>query len=288
MVDELRPPKRRDMPPRRQEQRRTHLVRELRADRSRRRRWRPLIVVPAVLAVVASGAFAATRIFDDKETTDYFVVDCYEAPSLDSPSQDAFADLIAPPGQQPGDRTPAEMCAELWDAGELGSGKIVPRLASCLAHGEVAVLPGDPRTCDALGLRELPASYQAGAARFTELIERSADVLAECTTRDELATRLTAVYMEFGRDPSKVATSRTSRFPAGTASADGRDRSASFTCSPTDRDSRSRSSRARSRPPNASANAGSTYGLAMSGSLSALDQPPAPADLRIRGARARG
>ena len=87
MSDELRPPQRRDMPPRRREQRRTHLVRELRADRSRRRRWRPLIVVPAVLAVIASGAFAATRIFDDKETTDYFVVDCYEAPSLDSPSR---------------------------------------------------------------------------------------------------------------------------------------------------------------------------------------------------------
>ena len=145
MTDDLRLPERREMPRARQEQRRAHLVRELRAESRRRRLRRPLIIVPAVLALVASGAFAATRIFDEPANGDFVVVDCYERASLHAPSHNAVADLIAPPGQQPGDRTPAEMCAELWDTGELGEGRVVPRLASCLEHREVAVFPGGPR-----------------------------------------------------------------------------------------------------------------------------------------------
>jgi hypothetical protein len=206
MSDDLRLPERREMPGARKEQRQAHLVRELLAGARRRRLRRPLIIVPAVLALVASGAFAATRIFDNPvEDGDYLVVDCYERASLQAPSQNAVADLLAPPGGQPGDRTPGQMCGDLWDTGELGEGRIVPPLAACLHHREVAVFPGGPRTCGILGLRELPAEYQVQAARFTEFFERGADILAECTTPAELASKLRALYTEFGRDLSGVS-----------------------------------------------------------------------------------
>ncbi len=202
MSDDLRLPERREMPGARKEQRRAHLVRELRSSGRSRRLRRPLIIVPAVLAVVASGAFAATRILDNPEKNgDYLVVDCYERASLRAPSHDAVADLLAPPGQQPGDRTPGEMCGDLWDTGELGEGRIVPPLASCLHHREVAVFPGGPRTCGILGLRELSADYQVEAARFTEFFERGADILAECTSPAELESRLRTLYSEFDLDP---------------------------------------------------------------------------------------
>ena len=202
MSDDLRLPERREMPGARKEQRRAHLVRELRASARSRRVRRPLIIVPAVLALVASGAFAATRIVDNpEENGDYLVVDCYERADLRAPSHDAVADLIAPPGKQPGDLTPGEMCGDLWDAGELGEGKIVPPLAACLHDREVAVFPGGQGTCGILGLRELPADYQVQAARFTEFFERGADILAECTSPAELESKLRTLYSEFGRDP---------------------------------------------------------------------------------------
>jgi hypothetical protein len=208
MSDDLRLPERREMPRARKEQRRAHLVRELRATGRSRRLGRPLIIVPAVLALVASGAFAATRILDNpEEGGDYLVVDCYERASLRAPSQNAVADLLAPPGGQPGDRTPGEMCGDLWDTGELGEGRIVPPLAACLHHREVAVFPGGPRTCGILGLRELPAEYQVQASRFTEFFERGADILAECTTPAELDSNLRALNSEFGRDPGGVSVS---------------------------------------------------------------------------------
>jgi hypothetical protein len=206
MSDDLRLPERREMRGARKEQRRAHLVRELRASTRRRRVRRPLIIVPAVLALVASGAFAATRIVDNPETNgDYVVVDCYERASLRAPSHNAAADLIAPPGEQPGDRTPGEMCGELWDSGELGEGQIVPPLAACLHHREVAVFPGGPRTCRVLGLRELPADYQVQAARFTEFFQRGADILAgECTSPAELKAKMRTLYSEFGFDPGEA------------------------------------------------------------------------------------
>jgi hypothetical protein len=203
MSDDLRLPERREMPGTRKEQRRAHLVRELRASAGSRRVRRPLIIVPAVMALVASGAFAATRIIDNPEKNgDYVVVDCYERASLRAPSHDAVADLIAPPGEQPGDRTPGEMCGDLWDSGELGEGRIVPPLAACLHHREVAVFPGGPRTCGVLGLRGLPADYQVQAARFTEFFQRGADIFAgECTSPAELESKMRRLYSEFGLDP---------------------------------------------------------------------------------------
>ena len=199
MNDNLRLPERRKMPGARKEQRQAHLVRELRASGRSRRVRRPLIIIPALLAVVASGAFAATRVFDNPEKNgDYLVVDCYERASLGAPSRDAIADLIAPPGQQPGDRTPGEMCGELWDTGELGEGRIVPPLAACLHHREVAVFPGGPRTCGILGLPKLPADYQVQAARLTEFFERGADILAECTSPAELQSKLRTLSSELG------------------------------------------------------------------------------------------
>jgi hypothetical protein len=171
----------------------------LRASGGSRRVRRPLIIIPALLALVASGAFAATRVFDNPEKNgDYLVVDCYERASLGAPSRDAIADLIAPPGQQPGDRTPGEMCGELWDTGELGEGRIVPPLAACLHHREVAVFPGGPRTCGILGLPRLPADYQVQAARLTEFFERGADILAECTSPAELQSKLRTLSSELG------------------------------------------------------------------------------------------
>jgi hypothetical protein len=206
MSDELRPPRSRPMPTVRREQRRAHLVREIQSGRGRRVR-RPLILIPAVAIVVASGAFAATRIFDggDSGFQDFAVVDCYERPSLDAPSRNAIADIIAPPGERPGDRTPAEMCAQLWDRGELGDGRVVPPLASCVSHEEVVVFPGEPRTCTRLELRALPAGYQVAAAWVTEFIDRSAAVLEQCESPEELTSELRSVFAEYGsRLPATV------------------------------------------------------------------------------------
>jgi hypothetical protein len=199
MNDDFRPPGPRPMPAARREQRRAHLVRELQNNRGRRTR-RPLILIPAVAIVVASGAFAATRIFDggDAGIQDYTVVDCYERPSLNAPSQNATADIIGPPGERPGDRTPGEMCAQLWDRGELGDGTVVPPLASCLSHQEVVVFPGGPRTCKRLDLRALPAGYQVAAARLTEFVDRAAAILEQCESPEELTAELRSLFADHG------------------------------------------------------------------------------------------
>jgi hypothetical protein len=199
MNDDFRPPRPRPMPTTRREQRRAHLVREIQSGRGRRTR-RPLILIPAVGIVIASGAFAATRIFDggDSALQDYTVVDCYERPSLNAPSRNAIADIIGAPGERPGDRTPGEMCAQLWDRGELGDGTVVPPLASCVSHVEVVVFPGGPKTCERLGLRALPAGYQVAAARLTEFVDRSAAILEQCESPEELTAELRSLFAEYG------------------------------------------------------------------------------------------
>jgi hypothetical protein len=90
------------------------------------------------------------------------------------------------------------MCAQLWDRGELGDGRVVPPLASCVSHREVVVFPGGPRTCTRLELHALPAGYQVAAARVTEFVDRSAAVLEQCQSPEELSSELRSVFADYG------------------------------------------------------------------------------------------
>jgi hypothetical protein len=113
----------------------------------------------ASLAVATMGAGAAYIAF--APATDHTVVHCYTAQG--TAAQDLGTDTNY---QQDADAIAA--CTTLWRAGILQLGKPqaqpqqgpgplpqdlpVPALVACTVHGEAAVFPGDPTTCQRLGL----------------------------------------------------------------------------------------------------------------------------------------
>src|SRR5687768_14117127 len=119
----------RDLPARRRQRRREHLVQEITASR---RRVRPLVLAFAAATLVLSatgfGAYALTR-----EPTHVDSIGCYEQADLNS--------NVAVIGSTSTD--PVAACAALWRSGSLGSTTIVPPLTACLLDtGAVAVMPG--------------------------------------------------------------------------------------------------------------------------------------------------
>jgi hypothetical protein len=128
----------------------------------RRRVTRTAFAVGTASVVVATmGARAAYIAF--APVTDHTVVHCYTAQGT------AEKDLGTDTNYQSG--APADAiaaCTSLWQAGVLQLGKAqaqpqqgpgplpqdqpVPALVACTLHGEAAVFPGDPLTCQHLGL----------------------------------------------------------------------------------------------------------------------------------------
>jgi hypothetical protein len=154
-------PGERDLPRDRRSARREHLVGEIReweGTARRHRRRRALILVPAVLtALVATGftTYALTR-----EPTVFESVGCFDRASLS-----ANVAVVANDGRDPG-----AICREVFAAGGLGVAA-PDGLASCvLDTGAIGVFPSSgARTCQELGLADLPSTYVAQRKRFAAL-----------------------------------------------------------------------------------------------------------------------
>ncbi len=146
----------RDLPARRCQRRREHLVQEITASR---RRVRPLVLAFAAATLVLSatgfGAYALTR-----EPTHVDSIGCYEQADLNS--------NVAVIGSASTD--PVAACAALWRSGSLGSTTNVPPLTACvLDTGAVAVMPGQPSICEGLGIAALSADARHQLVRLGEL-----------------------------------------------------------------------------------------------------------------------
>lgn len=146
----------RDLPARRRQLRREHLVQEITASR---RRVRPLVLAFAaatlVLAATGFGAYALTR-----EPTHVDSIGCFEQADLSA--------NVAVIGSAATD--PVAACTALWRSGALGPTKGVPRLTACvLDTGAVAVMPGGPGICEGLGIASLSADARDRLARLGEL-----------------------------------------------------------------------------------------------------------------------
>ena len=146
----------RDLPARRLQLRREHLVQEISASR---RRVRPLVLgfaaATLVLCATGFGAYALTR-----EPTHVDSIGCFERDDLNS--------NVAVIGSAATD--PVTACAELWRNGSLGSTTYVPQLTACvLDTGAVAVMPGEASVCAALGIASLSADARSRLARLGDL-----------------------------------------------------------------------------------------------------------------------
>jgi len=185
-------PPARDLPPGRLEQRRAHLVRELRGP-ARRRRW-AVLLVPVAL-VLASGAVAATQLLGDEEVQDFFAVDCYARADLTARSVEVRTDPAAESGDRPGDRSAASLCGDAFRDGRLGRTRTPPQLDACVRGAEIVVFPG---TCTALDLRRLPADWQGNARAATTMLTDVGTILQECESSAEATRAIAAELRERG------------------------------------------------------------------------------------------
>lgn len=182
----------RDLPSGRLEQRRAHLVRELRRP-ARRRRWAVLLVPVALL--LGSGAVAATQLLGDEEVQDFLAVDCYARADLGARSVEVRTDPAGEPGARPGDRSAASLCGDAFRGGRLGRARTPPRLHACVRGGEIAVFPG---TCTALALRRLPADWQRNARAATTMLTDIGTILQQCDSSAEATRAIAAELRERG------------------------------------------------------------------------------------------
>jgi hypothetical protein len=141
--------------------RKGHLLAELDswdATARRRRRRLVLVAVPGVLAILAATGFTAYSVI--REPTHLESIGCFERASLDA--------NVAVVGTD--ERTPADICGEVWRTGGFGTEGASPELTACvLPTGGVGVFPGPKATCSDLGLAELPSSYTEQMAGFAGL-----------------------------------------------------------------------------------------------------------------------
>lgn len=184
-MNPLDPPPDRDLPPGRLEQRRAHLVRELRGARRRgRRALRGLMIVPGIAVLGVGGAWAA-GVFDGRITKPE-TVECYAAPSLTAKHTTAFieSDRALP--------SPQARCAPFFARGYLAADRRVPPLRACLGDGQVSVFParGD-KVCRRLGLDPLPASaYRAETTRILRAFRLVNAEIERALLGDEEATTI--------------------------------------------------------------------------------------------------
>jgi hypothetical protein len=152
----------RDLPAGRTLRRREHLVSEVRmwesTTRQRRRRF-AVIPVPAVLAVLVVTGFTTYAL--TREPTHLESIGCYGDASLNADVAVVSAD----------ERTPTDICGEVWRTGGFGQVGEIPKLAACvLQTGAIGVFPDSGgSTCEELGLAELPPGYPDAAAKFAAL-----------------------------------------------------------------------------------------------------------------------
>lgn len=154
-------PAERDLPAGRLQRRREHLVSELRTwDQTTRRRRRrlALVVATGLVAILAATGFTTYALV--REPTHLESVGCYDKASLDANVTVVGVD----------ERTPTELCGEVWRTGGFGEEGASPELTGCvLPTGAVGVFPGPTATCSDLGLAALPASYTEQMEGFAGL-----------------------------------------------------------------------------------------------------------------------
>lgn len=125
------------------------------------RRWPLLVLAPAALLVLAATALAVMT----REPAEIVGgIGCYAAPDVEASTAVVDAD----------GRDPVAACAELWEEGALpsASGDAPPLVACSPPQGEaVWVFPGEPGTCERLGLGSLPSGYETAATRFAGMRE---------------------------------------------------------------------------------------------------------------------
>ena len=147
--------------------------------RRRRRRFGGLAV--AILLLGAGGVTVA-EILDDPEKLATGPVACYDRASLDA---NAYV-------QSAEGRSPTELCAGLL--------RTSAPLAPCVKGEGVFVFPGPPETCERLGLKPLPAGYDAARLKVARLRAAVDRVIrrADCIPPAELARRLQRILDRHG------------------------------------------------------------------------------------------
>jgi hypothetical protein len=141
---------------------------------SRRRRIRRRITLGALgFAVAATGVAAASGVFSSPEQLANNGVACFDAPALNRNV------TVVPTGEL----SPIETCRRVL--------KTDRPLVAC-ADEAVHVFPGGPGTCEKLGMRPLPAEYDA-ARRRVHAFARAIAALEKrvgCMPTDEFAARV--------------------------------------------------------------------------------------------------
>lgn len=146
---------------------------QLPAARSRRRLALRL-GLPVAIGLAAGGAVAATFLASSAPATIRNEVRCYSVGQLSNDTRQ-YTDtaMASSPGHPATDGSASAAaaigaCSGLWQSGFIRPGIIgapqdqglhpAPRLVACvLGNGEAAVLPGNARTCQDLGLPDLAA-----------------------------------------------------------------------------------------------------------------------------------
>lgn len=150
-------PNERNLPPGQLERRRSHLVRELKLRRRRRRFVLSLVPAVAILLIAATGFTAYVL---RTEPSHFESIGCYDRADLS-----ANVSIV-----NPDPRGPLALCRELWEQGAVGS-PVPDRLAACvLTTGPVGVFPSsDAQTCERMGLADLSEEGEAESKRFVRL-----------------------------------------------------------------------------------------------------------------------
>jgi hypothetical protein len=161
MTDQLRIPKRRDLPAGSLERQKEHLLSELALQSSveRRRRRLALVLVPAAVVLLSATAFTTYAL--TRTPTHLESVGCYDRENLEANTAIVDAD----------GRDPVAICSQVWQQGGLGTGPRPKRLEACvLSTGAIGVFPSSAAdTCAKLGLAPVPGSYATEAKRFAAL-----------------------------------------------------------------------------------------------------------------------
>lgn len=153
----------RDLPLGRLEQRKEHLISEVRGQ-SRTSWSRPRVVLAAAFGVLVLGASVAAGgyVLRSDEVRSFDGIGCFA--EADEDSDVAVIDANG--------ADPVELCRQIWDNGGFGPAAGTPvDLSACVLHsGAVGVFPASGEdACQELGLSELPADFASTSEALAEL-----------------------------------------------------------------------------------------------------------------------